>query len=181
MNDICPMPGKFQLLLHQSIVRLEVPKNKVLLRPGQLCDHYYYIEKGILSCHEQEDDKEYCNWLMFPGNIATAVESFNKRVPSRETIRAATGCILHLLSWKHVQEFTDKQRAFARIRQVITDDYHLQAREMDNRRKRPPEEFYEYLKELYGENFPLIPRKLLAAHMGISEATLYEIIKNSKR
>jgi CRP-like cAMP-binding protein len=180
MNGIYPMPEKFQLLLFQSIIRLEVPKNQVLLEPGQICDYYYYIEKGILSCHQQHEGKEYCAWLMFPGDIATAVDSFNNRVPSKETIRTVTDCILHLLPYKHVTDFTDEHLAFAKIRQVLTDYYHWQGREIGLQRQHPPEEFYEYLKKELAEHFDLIPRKLLASYMSISEATLYTIIKNSK-
>jgi CRP-like cAMP-binding protein len=180
MNGICRMPEKFHLLLIESIVRLEVPRNHVLLKIGQVCDYYYYIEKGILSSHRLDKEKEYCAWVMFPGDIATAVDSFNNRVPSNETVRAATDCVLHLLSWKNVIDFTDKHRAFAKIRQSLTDYYHLQARDLDVQRQHPPEEFYAYLKEKHAEHFNLIPRKLLASYMGISEASLYNIIKNSK-
>lgn len=180
MNGISLMPEKLENLLLKHIEHVALPKNHTLLHFGQICNHYYYIEKGILSCHQLEENKEYCTWLMFPGDIATAVDSFNNRVASTETIRTATDCILHLLSWKHVEEFTDEYRAFAKIRQVLTDYYHWQGREMDVRRKRPHEIFYEYLKDVYGKKFNLIPRKLLAAHMGISETLLYEIIKNSK-
>jgi hypothetical protein len=181
MNGIARMPAKLQLLLLQGIEHIELPKNQVLLKPGQICDHYYYIEDGILSCHPQDGDKAYCSWLMFPGDIATAVESFNNQVPSKETIRTVTPCKLHLLAWKHVQNFTDKHRAFAKIRQVLSDSYALLAWEIGVQRQHHPEEFYQYLKKLYAEHFHLIPRDLLAAYMGISPAKLYEIIKNSKR
>lgn len=175
------MPDKFQLQLMHSIVRLELPKNQVLHERGQVCDHLYYIEQGILSCHELIDEKEYCSWLMFPGDIATAVESFRSRTPSRDTIRTVTRCVLHLLSWKHTIDFTREEPSFGAIRQDLTDYYHWQAREMDTQRKRPPEDFYKHLKELHGELLDHLPRKLLASFMGISEQSLYNIIKESRR
>ena len=180
MNSICEMPERFQLLLIHSIVRLELPENHIVHERGQVCDHLYYIEKGILSCHELIEDKEYCGWLMFPGDIATAVESFKDRTPSKDVIRTVTPCILHLLSWKHTTDFTREESSFGAIRQDLTDYYHLQAREMDTHRKRPPEDFYLYLKDLWGEHFDLLPRKLLAAFMGISEPLLYKIIRNHR-
>ena len=178
MNDICQMCGDLELLLLKSIVRTEIPKNHVLLEPGQLCDFYYYIEKGILSCHEWKDDKEYIPWLMFPGDIATSVESFNYRVPSQETIRSQTNCTLHLLSWKHADDFRHKYRAFADIRDYLSNQYALLAWNMGAECKRPPEKFYEFLKEMHGEQIDQLSRKLLATYMGISEASLYNIIKN---
>jgi hypothetical protein len=181
MNSICAMPEKFQLQLMHSIVRIELPKNHILLERGQVCDHLYYIEQGILSCHELIDEKEYCSWLMFPGDIATAVESFKQRTPSRDKIRTETKCVLHLLSWKDTTDFTRDEPSFSAIRQDLTDYYHWQAREMDTQRKRPPEDFYEHLRELHGGLLDLLSRKLLASFMGISEPSLYKIISNSRK
>ena len=180
MNSICQMSPDLQLQLMNSIVRIEVPKDQILIEPGQICDHYYYIETGVLSCHQRVDDIDYCKWLMFPGDIATAVESFNLRVPAEETIRSVTSCILHLLSWKHAEDFRHTHRAFADIRDYLSNVYALQAWDLIAAGKRPPEKFYEYLKELYGEQLFRLPRKALAGLLGISEALLYTIIKNDR-
>ncbi|HEV2481761.1 MAG TPA: hypothetical protein VGS79_18970 [Puia sp.] len=183
MNKICAMPPKFELELLHSIERIEIPKNRVLLERGQICDHYYYIEKGILSCHELDDagGKEYCTWLMFPGSIATSILSFNERVPSIDIIRTEEKSVLHLLPWKNVDRFTRQSRQFAFIRQELTNKYYLQFSKMDAQRLRPPEQFFQYLETLYGDDFYRVPGKIMASHMGISETTFYEIKKNFGR
>jgi hypothetical protein len=183
MNGICRMPPRFELELMHSIERIEIPKNYVLLERGQICDHYYYIEKGILSCHELDDAglKEYCTWLMFPGDIATSILSFNERVPSVDSIRAAKKCILHLLPWKAVDRFTRQSREFAYIRQTLTNKYYLRFSEMGAMRLRPAEQFFQYLETLYGDDFYRVPVRIMATHLGISETTYYEIKKNFGR
>jgi CRP-like cAMP-binding protein len=173
MNDLCTMPAELESLLFKITERMEVPRNHVLIKPGQVCDHLYYIEKGILSCHEKEKGKKIYTWLMQQGDIATSVESFNFRLPSRDTIESITDCILHTLSWKGVKSLTKSYPEFGDIRQQLTDKYHLQAREVDAQRRREPEQFYQYLKSIYGANLDLIPDKILASYMGISVATLY--------
>ena len=174
------MPDKLQLQLFQCIIRIEVPKNHILLRPGEICNYYYYIEKGILSCHQPLDNKEYSGWLMFAGDIATSIDSYNNQVPSKETIRAVTDCVLYLLSWQHANDFAREYEAFRIIQLWFTNYYYRRSDENNVQKNRPPEKYFEYLKESYGENFDDIPRSLLAAHMGISEASLYDIIKKSK-
>jgi hypothetical protein len=179
MNKIIAMPAKFQLELLHSIERIEIPKNHVLLERGKICDYYYYVEKGILSCHEWDDanNKDYCTWLMFAGNIATSILSFNCRVPSVDTIRAVERSILHLLRWQDVDRYTRQSREFAYIRQELTNQYYLQISKIDALRLRPPEQLFQYLKTLYGENFNRVPNKTMASHMGISEASFYDIKK----
>lgn len=181
MNDIHAMPDKLHRQLFEKIQRIEVPKNHLLLKPGQICNYYYYIEKGMLYSHKKLDNKDTGSWLMFPGNIATSVDSFNMQILSTETIRTVHPCVLHLLSWKDSEDFAQEHQAFSFIRHRLTNQYYYLMTEMNLQKNRPPEKFYEYLKQLYGENFPEIPHKILAAHMGISEALLYEIKKNNKR
>ena len=69
---------------------------------------------------------------------------------------------------------------FMAIRLGLTDYYHVQSRMMDVQRKHPPEEFYDYLCK----NFPAIvkeaPKTALAALMGITRQTLYNIMDNYK-
>lgn len=182
MNKICAMPAKFELELMHSIERIDVPKNHVLLDRGQICDYYYYVEKGILSCHEWGDtNKEYCTWLMFPGDIATSILSFNTRVPSEDTIRTVEETTLHLLPWKAVDRFTLRSRQFALIRQVLTNKYLLLFSRINAQRLRPPEQRYQFLETLYGDNFYRVPARIMASHIGISETTFFEIKKNFGR
>ena len=173
MNDLCPMPAVLESLLFKITERMEVPRNHVLIKPGQVCDHLYYIEKGILSCYEKEKGKKIYTWLMQQGDIATSVGSFNFRVPSKDTIVSITDCILHILPWKPLKELSRAYPEFGDIRQQLTDKYHLQSRDVDAQRRREPEQFYQYLKSIYGANLDLIPDKVLASYMGISVATLY--------
>lgn len=177
------MPAKFQLELLDCIERKEIRKNEVLLERGELCNFYYYIEKGILSCHEWEEagSKEYCTWLMFEGNIATSIISFNDRVPASDTIRPIEDSILHLLRWEHVDRFTRGSRNFAFIRQELTNKYYLHMSNISAQRLRPPELFYQYLETLYGDNFYRVPGRIMASHMGISESSFYEIKKKFGR
>jgi CRP-like cAMP-binding protein len=173
MNDIHPMPQGLQLKLYDVTERLEVPKHQVLLQPGQMCNYLYYIEKGVVSCYETEEGKKIYTWLMQEGDIATSVESFNLRVPAKDTIETLTDCIMHTLSWQWLTDLTRSHWQFGAIRQHLTDLYHLQSRTVDAKSKRDPEQFYQYLKSLYRKNLDLIPDKILASYMGISLPTLY--------
>ena len=157
MNAIQSMPLGLRLLLHETPERIELAKNRTLLRPGEMCDNLYYIEKGILGSYEKDGHKRVYTWLMLPGDIATSVESFNMRVPAKEFVETITDCTLHALSWEKLQQFTETYREFGTIRQHLTDRYHLQARNMDAQRKRTPEHFYDYLKKEYGDYLKLNP------------------------
>lgn len=161
--------------LGRMIIRLQPSKNNTLLLKGDICTHLYLIEKGMLACYDVEEKKKYCTWIMTRGDFVTAVDSFNNQVESTETIIALTNCLLWAITRQHFDELTEKHLEFRAIRQILTDQYHIQSRLLDAKRKRPPEQFYAYLLKEY----PAIvkaPVTTLASFMGINRSTLYDIM-----
>jgi CRP-like cAMP-binding protein len=117
---------------------------------------------------------------MYEGDIATSVDSFNNRVPSKETIRAVTDCILWTITWQENEDLTEKFPEYGFIRQKLTDHYHLQSRQIDSQRQRLPEQFYTFLLQTFPE-IVRVPNKTVASFMAITEPTLYAILKNRKK
>jgi CRP-like cAMP-binding protein len=180
MNGIHRMPKGFRLELFQTAQRREVRAKEILLKPDEICDHIFYIEKGILGCFRKDGKKSNYLWLMFAGDFATSVDSFNERVPSKETIVAVEDCIVWTITHQNNEDFTKKCRAYGVVRQKLTDKYHIQAREIDAQRHRSREQFYDFLVKTYPDIIR-VPNKILASFMGITEPTLYKLLKNRRR
>jgi CRP-like cAMP-binding protein len=48
-----------------SVLRLkELQKKELLLRAGHVCQHIYFIQRGLLRCFYQKNDVEICSWFM---------------------------------------------------------------------------------------------------------------------
>lgn len=163
--------------LASRIRRLTPARNNTLLLRGDICRDLYLIEEGMLACFDIEEGKKYCSWLMTKGDFVTAVDSFNNQVVSNETIIALSACILWVITKADLDHLTARYTEFQTIRQMLTDKYHIQSRVMDAKRKRPPEQFYEYLLEWYPALVRDAPATALASLMGISRTTLYDIIE----
>ncbi|HVU95642.1 MAG TPA: cyclic nucleotide-binding domain-containing protein [Puia sp.] len=166
--------------LESRIRRIEAAKNNTLLLKGDICRDLYLIEKGTLGCYDSEERKRYYTWIFHEGDFVTAVDSFNNQTVSSETIVALSFCVLWAITKKDLDELTAKFPEFGIIRQILTDKYHIQSRVMDAKRKRPPEQFYEYLLSTY-PYLQHVPATALASLMGITRTTLYEIIQRKKR
>lgn len=166
--------------LETRIRRIEARKNNTLLLKGDICRDLYLIEKGMVGCYDNEDRKHYYTWILYEGDFVTSVDSFNNQTVSTETIVALASCVLWAITKKDLDELTEKYPEFSIIRQILTDKYHIQSRVMDAKRKRPPEQYYDYLLSTY----PYLvnaPATALASLMGITRTTLYEIINRKKR
>jgi CRP-like cAMP-binding protein len=167
--------------LETRIRRLEPAKNNTLLLKGDVCTDLYLIEKGMLGCYDIDEGKRYCTWIMTKGDFVTAVDSFNNQVVSSETIIALSSCILWAITKNDLEELTDGHPEFRAIRQKLTDKYHIQSRLMDAKRKRPPEQFYDWLQASYPALVRDAPVSTLASLMGITRSTLYGIMQRKKR
>lgn len=180
MNSIRPMRDRLKLALFKRAKRRKVRAKEILLKPGEICDYLFYIEEGILSCFEIDDKKRYCIWLMFEGDIATSVNSFNNRVPSKEMIYAVTDCILWTITWQENEDLTAEFPEYGFIRQKLTTHYQFQGEKIDCQRRRPPEQFYAFLLQTFPD-IVRVPNKTVASFMAITEPTLYAILKNRKK
>lgn len=180
MNSIAPMPEDLKVSLFRAAKRLDVPKKQVLLRPGETCDNLYFIQEGILSCYELVQGKRYYNWLMLEGDIATAVNSFNLRIPSAEFIETLTPCVLYLLSWQLLEELSHKYAEFSAIRLYYTEKYHMQIREIEAIRRRGAEHLYDHLFKSNPTMIAQVPNGVLASYIGISESKLYQLKRDRR-
>ena len=171
-----PLSAAFIAALGGMIKKQEPSRQNTLLIKGEICDKLYLIEEGILGCFDIDENRKYCTWLMTRGDFVTAVDSFNNRVVSTETIISLTDSVVWFITRGQFDELTQRFPEFAIIRQKLTDKYHIQSRVMDARRKRPPEQFYEYLLTTYPEIITHAPMNVLASLMGIDRSTLYGIM-----
>jgi CRP-like cAMP-binding protein len=177
LNSGKPMPKSLKLAIYERAKMIDARKGVLLQETGEVCTQLYLIEKGVLCCYDIDQDthKGYCVWIMMENDIVTCVNSFNNEVVSTETVLALEDCILWTITRQDFKELTAKYNAFEKIRQQFTDKYHIQSRNIEAQRKRPPEQFFEYLARTNEQLTTRIPNKHLASFMGIRESTLYEI------
>jgi CRP-like cAMP-binding protein len=175
MDGIAPMPEDLKVALFRAAKRLDTPKKHILLRPGEVCDNLYFIQEGILTCYEELNSKRYYNWLMLEGDIATAVNSFNLRTPSAEYVETLTACVLYLLSWQQLEQFSHRYAEFSAIRLYYTEKYHIQIREIEAIRRRGAEQLYDHLLKTNPAMITQVPNHVLASYIGVSESKLYKL------
>jgi CRP-like cAMP-binding protein len=180
LESIHSMPRALKLLLYETAHQTRASRKTRLLSPGDTCQNLYYIEKGMLACFDQDGSKSYCTWLMTEKDIATSVDSFNNQVPSTEWIETVEDCVLWTISKQELEMLSGRHLEFRIIRQRLTDKYHIQGRTLDAQRKRPPEQFYDYLAQEFPEIVRRTPNHILASFMGVVESTLYKIKKERR-
>jgi CRP/FNR family transcriptional regulator, anaerobic regulatory protein len=161
---------------------ITVKKKQVLLKPGDPCNHVWFIRKGLLRSYEINDKGKYfSNWFMRENDVATSVISFFKEEPTEEAIEAAEDSVLYKMSKQDLFVGIAKYKSLALLTLHILIKYYCQSRLLESiLRRKEPKQIHQYLLLHHNELVQRVSEKHLASFLGITEPT-YNTIKNGKK
>ncbi len=176
LNSIHPLSSA--LIEHlQAILKMkELPKKAYLLKQGSACTNISFIERGLLRCYYEKDDKEVCSWFMKEGNVIISVESFFKQSISNENIQALEECVLYYINYNELQYIYRHFAEFNFIARVLTEQYYtLSEQRLYSIRMQRGYERYQYLLDHFPELVQRVSSKYIASYLGVTEETLSRV------
>jgi CRP-like cAMP-binding protein len=181
LNSIQPLSEELKMYLYEYL-RTDILSKKIrLLRPGQICDRIYFVEKGLLRCFIRRGDEEICKWFMKEGDVVISVNSFFNQEASTETIESIEECEVHSITFAQLQELYRRHPEFRLVGQQLTETYYCRSEvRADNLILKNSDERYIDLIRSYPDLEKRVPNKYLASHLGMSFAT-YSRIKNQQK
>lgn len=85
-----------------------IDKNSYLLKSGQYCDHYYFIESGAFKIYTNINERDITSWFAFEGYFFTELESYSTKTISRFNIQAIEETNILYISRKAMDSFLNK-------------------------------------------------------------------------
>jgi CRP-like cAMP-binding protein len=83
-------------------------KNSYLLKAGQFCDSYYFIDNGALRIYTSLNDKEITSWFAFKDYFFTELESYVNKTQSRFNIKSVEKTTVYYISRKQMDSYMNK-------------------------------------------------------------------------
>ncbi len=74
--------------IFNALKPVKLKKGNFLLRSGQICTQYFFIEKGSVRLFYTKDETDYTVWIGTAGEIFTNLESYLDASSSRINIQA---------------------------------------------------------------------------------------------
>lgn len=124
----------------RSFQPLNLEKEACLIKAGQYCDNYYFVEKGSLRIYTMVDNLVVTNWFAFEGNFFTDLESYTYQCQAKFNIQAVENCEMLYISrsnmnallqqypaWNELVRKTWEQ-AFLRLTQIVLSVQTINAR-----------------------------------------------------
>ncbi len=172
------LPENFGNIFQKSYIKT-IKKGEQILKEGQTCSNYYFVNKGALRIYFIDDGKEISNWFAFENYFFTELESYTFQKPSKfyiEAIEDAEILIINktqmdnLLKHSFGQEYVRKnwEYAFIHLNNVIVSFQSKSAKER-----------YDELFD-YPDFIQRIKQRDLSSMIGISHYSLSRIRKKKK-
>ena len=180
MKTVFPLgEGPLKYLAENSFKKT-IGRGKFLLRPGEYCEHYYFIYKGLLRAFIKEDKKEITTWLNPENEITTSIRSMVRRQPSVEYIQALEDSELYALHFNHMEEMYKLFPEMNILARKLLVEYYADSEERAYISRIPSaKKRYSHFIATRPELVNRIPLKYVASYLGITLETLSRL--RSKR
>jgi len=166
-------PEELQRILSRfQLIKTE--KNQFLLRKGEICRHYYFVNSGILRLFTfNEYGEETTRYFAFEGAFGTALPSFIEQSPAFEYIQVLEPTELLKISHQDFFELVQLSPAFGLIYRKILEISFIEAQKRTYLfQGYPAEEKLNWVLHRYPKIFTRVSNKIIASFIGIKPATL---------
>jgi len=159
----------------QALKLIKVPKGKLLLSEGEICDKLWFVKTGLTrGCfiinHCSGKSQEITEWFAMENDFFLAFESFVRQVPSREYIETLEPCQLIYISRKDLYQLYAKHSEICNLGRIIAERFGLLDKErLREMRLHSAQERLNIFHQQSKELFLRVPQKYIASYLGISE------------
>ena len=162
-----------------SFNEFSLSKNEFLVKKGDPCRYFCFVESGILQYAVTVSGQEKTTYLALRNGFASSLKSFLQQTPSPKNIKALSACKLWVLKINDFKHLMKNNKAFHQFyynfieNQIfLIDDYRIDLLTLT------PEERYKKLLVNEPKLLQEVPLHYLASFLGISTRHMSRIRKN---
>lgn len=154
-------------------------KNELAHEEGKVCDHLFFIEKGIARTFYFKDGKDITAHFATENGSITAIDSFIQRKRSKYSLEVLEDTEMLLLSYPRLQELLDQKPQYEKFVRLFLEQIYVDlAQRIENLLFYTAKERYELLIEAFPDLLQRVNLGHIASYIGISQETLSRIRGN---
>jgi CRP-like cAMP-binding protein len=114
IQSVYPLPLEVLEAVIPHFQQMEYPKNFILLKPGKVCGHLWFMTKGAVRYfYTNEDGKEMNTWFALDEQVIADVPSFVHQSESKEAIQLLEDSEFYAIPYASIQMLLKEHHAFA--------------------------------------------------------------------
>ena len=112
-------------LLNNYVTILDMPKNSILIKQGQHCNHFYIIEKGFARIFSEIDGKEITILFAKEDDIITSTYALFTKNTSNENIELLEDSVLLKINYEEFISLCEEHHELLRLYRTLMEKYFL--------------------------------------------------------
>ncbi|MGN6532597.1 MAG: Crp/Fnr family transcriptional regulator [Ginsengibacter sp.] len=155
---------------------LFIEKRKLLLKPGSMADHFYFIVKGVIQGCIKDDGKLMTTWINEENEIVGSIRTLGTNEPCREYLQALEDCELVAIPVAFTELAFDKYPETNLIARRLWEHNYRGAEDRAYIcRISSAEKKYKYFLERQPNLVNRISLKYIASYLGMTLETLSRV------
>ncbi|WP_242203103.1 Crp/Fnr family transcriptional regulator [Aestuariivivens insulae] len=174
IEEIIPLTDEEFDFVLSHFVSIKKRKHQYLIQEGDYVNKEYWVIKGCLKTYFNDDSgKEHILQFAMENWWSTDYESFINKAQSKTSIDCLEDSELLYITYENREKLTAEMHKMERFwaKKSKTGRIALQNRIL-SLLKNSAKERYDLLLEQYPQLFQRVPKKLIAAYLGVSRETL---------
>ena len=175
-QEIGHMPPGSEHLLLEITDRKELPAKSSLQETGKVCNHIYFVEKGVVRTYYYKDSKEVTYWIGAENDFVGSMASFFSRMPSNKYVETLEESTLWEFDYFKLESIYGLSKEFERMGRLFANYAIVQLeKRMDDFHFMSAKERYALLLEKHPQIVQRVSLGIIASFLGISQETLSRI------
>lgn len=176
LQSLSPLNDEIIGYLNQAAIEKKVGRGKLLLTAGEVCEHYYFIKKGLVRGFIIEDGKEITTWICREGEVITSIVNILDIQAMGENMKTLENSELIVMPTSGIQYLYDRYPDFNRAGRRLLERYYYDAQQraiicrIPNAARR-----YEHFINTRPELVNRVPGKYIASFLNMTEETLSRV------
>ncbi|MET3879215.1 Crp/Fnr family transcriptional regulator [Chitinophaga sp. OAE865] len=176
LSQLGPISEDLKSQISARLQFANIKRKQTVLMRGRVCDHLFFVSKGLLRAYYEKDTEEITSWFMMENDFFVSVLSFFKRIKSYEAIEALEECELVYISYDDLMDLYATSLEFNIIGRKLTEHYYCKSEErLLAIRKQTAVEKMEFLMRNNPGLLERVPSKYIASYLGITQETFSRI------
>ena len=97
LNHFYPISKEAEDFLKKNSYATFFKKGKLLLKEGEICQHMYFVRKGIVRGFIKEGEKDITTWITAENELVTSIYGLDDQRPAKENMQAIEDCYMHTI------------------------------------------------------------------------------------
>ncbi len=176
LDSYYPLSPETKANLVRHISMRQAKKGDMILEFGSVCDHIYFVNRGVIRIFYYKDGKEITEWLADEKQFFFSIVSFFEDRPSRLIIEALEDCEIIQLSKEGLESL---KRSNLEVANLIIGFYStsliLSQKRMESLQFESASKRYQNLLREHPNLVGKVPLQHVASFLGITQETLSRI------